>query len=167
VLQVPLTYRGAPLHGGERSLVGMMEHSVLGTRWVYDAVGDPVYLATMAAAALTGGTQAELYLDDAGTRVRREPTALVTGTGVSGTPVPAVAADALVRRDEDGMTLVDAGPLLVVVARVPSRAGADALARLAEVAGGPAEPAARAELTGTWSGQTTPVTLAVVTAHRR
>src|SRR6476646_399803 len=34
--QVPLTYRGAPLEGAERALLGTMEHIVLGTRWVYD-----------------------------------------------------------------------------------------------------------------------------------
>ncbi len=43
VYQVPLTYRGAPLGGAERALVGTMEHSVLGSRWVYDAPHDPVY----------------------------------------------------------------------------------------------------------------------------
>ncbi len=48
VLQVPLTYRGAPLPGGESALVGTMEHSVLGPRWVYDGTGDPVYVATLA-----------------------------------------------------------------------------------------------------------------------
>ena len=36
-LFVPLTYRGAPLAGGEADLVGTTEHSALGTRWVYDA----------------------------------------------------------------------------------------------------------------------------------
>ncbi len=36
---VPLTYRGAPLDGAEAFLVGTMEHSVLGRRWVYDAWG--------------------------------------------------------------------------------------------------------------------------------
>jgi 1,4-alpha-glucan branching enzyme len=41
--QVPLTYREAPLEGADRALVGTMEHSVLGTRWVYDAPHDPVY----------------------------------------------------------------------------------------------------------------------------
>ena len=30
VYQVPLTYRGAPLEGGQNALVGTMEHSVLG-----------------------------------------------------------------------------------------------------------------------------------------
>ena len=41
--QVPLTYRDAPLAGGEDALAGTMEHSVLGTRWTYDALADPVY----------------------------------------------------------------------------------------------------------------------------
>lgn len=41
--QVPLTYRGEPLAGKDAALVGTMEHSVLGTRWVYDAPHDPVY----------------------------------------------------------------------------------------------------------------------------
>src|SRR5690606_33676896 len=41
-LQVPLTYRGAPLEGAEEHLVTLMEHSVLGRRWVYHAAADPV-----------------------------------------------------------------------------------------------------------------------------
>lgn len=40
---VPVTYRGAELDGAADSLVGTMEHSVLGRRWVYDAPADPVY----------------------------------------------------------------------------------------------------------------------------
>lgn len=40
---VPVTYRGAELEGAEHALVGTMEHSVLGRRWVYDAPADPVY----------------------------------------------------------------------------------------------------------------------------
>lgn len=47
--QVPLTYRGTPLAGAEHALVGTLEHSVLGTRWVYDAPHDPVYAATLLA----------------------------------------------------------------------------------------------------------------------
>jgi predicted trehalose synthase len=43
VYQVPLTYRAAPLEGAHHALVGTMEHSVLGRRWVYDAPHDPVY----------------------------------------------------------------------------------------------------------------------------
>lgn len=49
VYQVPLTYRGAPLEGAEDALLGEMEHSVLGHRWVYDAPHDPVYVTQLLA----------------------------------------------------------------------------------------------------------------------
>src|SRR5689334_22632669 len=41
-VQVPLTYRGAPLADADSALLGTMQHSVLGQRWVYDACADPV-----------------------------------------------------------------------------------------------------------------------------
>jgi trehalose synthase-fused probable maltokinase len=47
VYQVPLTYRGAPVDELEPALVGVLEHSVLGTRWVYDGPHDPVYAAQL------------------------------------------------------------------------------------------------------------------------
>jgi maltokinase len=47
VYQVPLTYRGEPLGSADHALVGTMEHSVLGRRWVYDAPHDPVYAAQL------------------------------------------------------------------------------------------------------------------------
>jgi trehalose synthase-fused probable maltokinase len=50
--QVPLTYRGAPLEGGQHALVGTMDHSVLGKRWVYDGTHDPVYAAQLLALVL-------------------------------------------------------------------------------------------------------------------
>ena len=43
VYQVPLTYRGEPLGSADHALVGTMDHSTLGRRWVYDAPHDPVY----------------------------------------------------------------------------------------------------------------------------
>ncbi|GAB3585904.1 1,4-alpha-glucan branching protein GlgB [Calidifontibacter terrae] len=60
VYQVPLTYRGAPLEGGERAYVGTTEHSALGTRYVYDGCHDPVFVQTVLWAILTGGRQAEV-----------------------------------------------------------------------------------------------------------
>ena len=42
LLHVPLTYRAAPVAGSEEFLVATMRHSVLGDRWIYDAMGDPV-----------------------------------------------------------------------------------------------------------------------------
>jgi hypothetical protein len=53
VYQVPLTYRPAPLAGG--ALVTTAEHSVLGTRWIYDAVTDPVWIAAILGLVATGG----------------------------------------------------------------------------------------------------------------
>jgi len=47
VYQVPLTYRGRPEPSLEHALVGTTEHSVLGTRWVYDGPHDPVYAAQL------------------------------------------------------------------------------------------------------------------------
>lgn len=67
-VHVPLTYRGAPLAGGR--LVGEMEHSVLGHRWVYDGPSDPVYVAVVTAAIVDGGADVEMEFDD-GTPVPR------------------------------------------------------------------------------------------------
>ncbi|GAA1419326.1 hypothetical protein GCM10009601_16060 [Streptomyces thermospinosisporus] len=40
---VPLSYRGAALEGAaDEALIGTAEHGVLGTRWVYDGLQDPV-----------------------------------------------------------------------------------------------------------------------------
>ena len=47
-----------------------MDHSVLGTRWVYDAVGYLAYLLAVATAVLTGGRQAELHIEIDGEMVR-------------------------------------------------------------------------------------------------
>ncbi|WP_432872231.1 maltokinase N-terminal cap-like domain-containing protein [Microbispora rosea] len=44
---VPLTYRGAPLEGADRALIGTTEHGVLGRRWIYDGTHDPVLVAQL------------------------------------------------------------------------------------------------------------------------
>ncbi|MEU2736841.1 1,4-alpha-glucan branching protein [Streptomyces sp. NPDC007095] len=44
---VPLSYRGAPLDGADRGLIGTSEHGVLGRRWVYDGTHDPVLVAQL------------------------------------------------------------------------------------------------------------------------
>ena len=54
---VPLTYRAAPLPGAEHALVGTMEHGVLGPRWAYDGMHDPV-LRTELLALFEGRAQA-------------------------------------------------------------------------------------------------------------
>jgi hypothetical protein len=54
---VPLTYRGAPLDGADDVLIGTTEHGVLGKRWVYDGVHDPV-LVRQLVALIQGKTKA-------------------------------------------------------------------------------------------------------------
>lgn len=54
IYQVPLSYRGYELAGANDWLIGTMDHSVLGKRWVYDACADPVYIKALATAILTG-----------------------------------------------------------------------------------------------------------------
>jgi hypothetical protein len=90
VVQVPVTYRDAPLAGAEQHLIGTSLHSVLGDRWVYDGLGDPVYLAAVATAIGTGGRQADLLIEIDGEMVTREPTARVQGSGTGGGAVSVV-----------------------------------------------------------------------------
>lgn len=148
VVQIPLTYRGAPLEGGEAHLITTMEHSVLGKRWVYDGAGDPVYIAVTATAILTGGSQAELLLaaDGSGTVVRRDPTALVSGSGAEASGVPLPAATDITVRNEGDVTFVEAGSIRLAVARVVSAA---ALASVADAE----------TLSGMWAGQDEAVSL--------
>jgi Maltokinase N-terminal cap domain len=146
LLQVPLTYRGAPLAGAEDALVCTMEHSVLGSRWIYDGCADPVGVRALATAVLTGGHEAELDYDSGRGIERREPTVRVTGSGTPGPAVPAI--DAVTSVDGPLWTVVAAGELTVSVRRRLDRA-ADA-----DPAGG--------TLRGTWSGQDEPVVLATV-----
>jgi alkylhydroperoxidase family enzyme len=46
---VPLTYRARELPGAAGGLIGTTEHGVLGRRWVYDGVHDPVLVAQLVA----------------------------------------------------------------------------------------------------------------------
>ena len=148
VVQIPLTYRGAPLEGAEAWLITTMQHSVLGDRWVYDGAGDPAYLAATATAALTGGVQAELVVQIDGETVRREPTARVSGSGAQTTSVAPPAVADVSTRHERGITTATAGGLSVTITRYPG------VVELAETGD--------ASISGTWAEQTEPLRLVVV-----
>ena len=143
LLHVPLTYRGAPLDGADRWLVGTTEHSVLGRRWVYDGCADPVYAGTLATAIRTGGGQADEFLEIDGKLQRRRPTTFVTGSGND--EAGAVAVGAVVRVEDGDPTLIvtDSGSLAVL--------------RILDDA---ADAGERAVLTGTWTDRSSPVLLA-------
>jgi len=142
VLQVPLTYRGAPVTGAEASLITTMTHSTLGERWVYDGCHDPVYLTALITVILTGGREADLYAATDHGLVLEPGTTHVCGSGPS-TAVLALTTP-VVSHDET-TTNIDVGVRLVlprvVVATVPGA--------------GPA-------LSGTWPGQVIPCVLATV-----
>jgi Maltokinase N-terminal cap domain len=90
ILQVPVTYRGAPADDAESLLIATTQHSVLGERWVYDACGDPVYAKALGAAVLGGGTQAELEVVTNVGQERRQATTRVWGSGSPDTAMPPI-----------------------------------------------------------------------------
>ncbi|MEV7663350.1 hypothetical protein [Paenarthrobacter sp. NPDC089316] len=153
IYQVPLSYRGHELGGAEEWLIGTMEHSVLGKRWVYDACADPVYVKALATAILTGQQQAELNVE--GESEPRPSSVTVKGSGTLDGGVPALSASAPV--SGSGVTIIDAGGLKLKVARVVD-VEADASANTASA------PELHGELTlnGTWAGLENPVELASV-----
>ncbi|KAB1096161.1 CG0192-related protein [Micromonospora aurantiaca] len=156
VLQVPLTYRGAPLAGADGHLVGVIEHSVLGRRWAYDACGDPVYAPLLAAAVLADAGQAEEYFEVDGKREVRPASMTLTGSR-TGRPVPTgpasagpvsagavSAAPASAGPGDGGVTVVRVGDVELAVVRRPV----------------PADVPEAGGLAGAWPGQDEPVLLA-------
>ncbi|WP_327117358.1 1,4-alpha-glucan branching protein [Nocardia sp. NBC_01730] len=112
----PLTYRGSPLAGADEELVGTAMHGVLGKRWIYDAVRDPVAVAQIVA-VLAGRTKPQAQSE-------------------SGTPDPSVvvrAAETLVSTSEFGpaqevlsYTDIPVGQRVVRVRRLLNATGAPA-----------------------------------------
>jgi hypothetical protein len=74
---VPMGYRGAELEGAPAdALMGTSEHGVLGTRWIYDGVHDPVVTAQLHALLRGEATPQQQSISDA-----PDPTVTVHGTG--------------------------------------------------------------------------------------
>ena len=148
VFHVPLSYRGAPLESGEPFLVGTTEHGVLGTRWVSDATGDPVFRSVLAATIAQGGSEAEeTAVDGAGRTAPRASSAQVRGSGEAGHPVPELWAASV---SSEGAAVRMEAPLATLdLWRVLDPAAPD--------------PAGARTLRGTWRGQPDPVLLAALT----
>ncbi len=114
-LLIPMSYRGAPLEGAEEHLIGTADHSVLGTRWVYDGLADPVAVSAILTAILTGGHEAELTMEQDGETITFEPTCRVSG---SGSASDGVRADTVSVLDPGDPTVTRAGEHELVLARV-------------------------------------------------
>lgn len=145
-VQVPLTYRAQPLAGADSWLVGTMQHSVLGPRWVYDACADPVYVAALAASIMLDLPQAEQFLEVEGKLEVLAQSVFVQSSGPNFNAAPSVTS---VRpRTTVAGTAVETADFTLVVARHLDLAG---------------QPAGGLVLTGTWDGQKDPVQLAALT----
>ncbi|MDF2442050.1 MAG: hypothetical protein JWR01_253 [Subtercola sp.] len=183
VLQVPVTYRAAPLDGAETSLIGTVEHSVLGTRWVYDACGDPVYAAVLTTVILGGGSHVEQHWVIDGEVVAKPLDTIVEGTGGGAVLGANAAADG--DRDGDGAdaaagliaidsvetgtesTLIRVGDVVLEVLRRVT--GEGALTAVEAASAARAESAAAlagtsAMLLGRWPGEPEPRLLASASA---
>lgn len=79
VYHVPVTWRAHEL--AEGSLIGTLEHSLLGTRYCYDAPTDPVYVAELVRVIREGDEDADIV--PAGSEQPNEPTIDVVGSGVT------------------------------------------------------------------------------------
>lgn len=144
VLQVPLTYRGAPLPGAEGSLITTMTHTSLGDRWIYDGCHDPVYVTALVRAILNGGREADVYAATDEGLVREPATTHVRGSGslpLAGVP----ALTAPVVHHHGTTTTIDVGVRLTLQRVILTTT-----------------PAANSALSGTWPGQDSPVVLATV-----
>jgi hypothetical protein len=116
-VQVPLTYRAAPLPGAEAWLVGTMQHSVLGERWVHDACADPVYLRAVAATIVAAGREADQELVTPEGNRPLPGSASVRGDGAPGGVVPDV--ERAEPQDSDDATTVRLGDHVLRVQRRP------------------------------------------------
>lgn len=144
--QVPFTYRAAPLEREEAVLVSTTEHTVLGTRWVYDGLTDPAYLTMLAAVTMTGQGEA-LGMAESDGRWYVAPAAVrISGGGWGQERVPL-----------DGFEAVDGtGQAEVVVLR---NDGFETRVWRRPAVG----EAGSMRLTATWDGHPEPVVLAQVT----
>ena len=104
--QVPLTYRAERMAEGQFGFIGNLEHSTLGTRWVYDAVVDPVYVVELIRVIHEGDTEADLS--------KGEKTATVLGSGIVQVSNAASEAVRLVRV-LDGQHIPHSRPLGTLV----------------------------------------------------
>jgi len=147
--QIPLTYRAAPLEDADEWLVGTMEHSVLGRRWVYDATIDPVYAEALAQALLTGSGQAQEFIELDGHLEPRPPSMAITTSNISTDFAEARAVTAILSTAPADPTVIETDKLTLTIPRVLNHAVASP----------------GAVLFGTWPGQAASVALAF--AHPR
>lgn len=145
IVQVPLTYRDAPVDALEPALVGTLEHGVLGTRWVYDGTADPVYVRAVVDCVLRGTGEASRFVDSEDELLLLENDTRVRGSGIDLDELNDSAslseAGSTTTRIETGIGVIDVCRQLGLDVAAPDEAGI---------------------LVGTWKGQTVPMLLAAL-----
>ena len=144
LLQVPLTYREEPLDGADdAALITEMHHSVLGKRWVYDGLRDPLFVVMLAGVAMTGQGEA-LGMAVYEGRWYIAPTNIrISGGGWGQERVPVDGFE--LRSDDADASILQNDRFELTMFRRPA-----------------ARPVAAIGLTATWDGQVDPVVLAEV-----
>ncbi len=92
VYQLPLTYRAAELEGGDPFFLTHMDHSVLGRRWIYFGLGDPVLVTQFVSAIVSGGRSVALEFEHEGQLQTVDTAVKAWGIG-SGEPVSDVTIE--------------------------------------------------------------------------
>jgi hypothetical protein len=152
---VPMTYRASALASANGALIGTAEHGVLGRRWIYDGVHDPVLVAQLVA-LIQGDAepQAQSVSDTPDPTVISEPVTSGSLTAI-GSAVVSEPSGTVLRVETAGAGGVRGGRLVVRVSRVLQPDGTSAPAASAGSAGSAASAgsvagAGRPCLTATW-----------------
>jgi hypothetical protein len=145
VIQMPLTYRSGPVTGADPWLLGTMEHSVLGRRWIYNACTELVYARELARTMLEASPQARLMVETENGPVERPPSIELTSSADPDRGVPAMESVVVTLNGSE--TSIRSGELELVVRHVINDDG-------------PVEAAA--SLFGQWSGSEEPALLAYI-----
>lgn len=136
LLQIPLSYRDAPLDGAENSLLGTMQHSVLGKRWVYDGAADPVFVAEAVRAIVESGESVPFMVEtETGPQETTQEVVRAWGTGAPepyGPELRGPAADAEARglpvvQELEGLSISRLGDYTLALERSPGGSRGTAL----------------------------------------
>jgi hypothetical protein len=143
LLQIPLTYRDEPLEGADDAFIVEMQHSVLGTRWVYDGLRDPRFITMLAAVAMTGQGEALSMAEHEGRWYIAPTNVRIQGGGWTQERVPVDGFES--GRDDETSVVLHNDRFELTVFHHPEPGPRPAIG-----------------LTATWDGQPEPVVLAEV-----
>src|SRR5215469_3182945 len=144
---VPMTYRASALGNADGALIGTAEHGVLGRRWIYDGVHDPVLVAQLVA-LIQGDAepQAQSVSGTPDPTVISEPVTSGSLTAIGSAVAASEPSGTVLQVETAGADGVRVGQLIVRVSRVLQPDGTDTSPAPAASAAEAGQPC----LTATW-----------------